>query len=370
MSFPPVDPTHSSGSEPEHQETPSSQREILVIDDDESLGKLIVRVLQKEGYQAKAIFSGTEAVSATLANRNTLLLIDNRLVDMTGLDVIESLAAQGVTVPFVIMTGQGDEHLAVKIMKSGALDYLVKDIDFLDLLPAAMNRVLKSLSMQERLKQAETSLAMRLREKEVLLREIHHRVKNNLAIIVSLLGLQSDSIVNPEDAILAFEKTRDRIMAMALIHQKLYESDDCSLVDVADYLETLTYQLFQSYCPSGRVSVDISATGILLEVDQAIPIGLILNELLTNSLQYAFPEDGTGKIQVQLLPKDQDLYVLRVSDNGVGLPPGCIDSDSLGFTLVRLLVDQLGGALNLDTGGGTCFEIDFPRSFEPISFQG
>jgi PAS domain S-box-containing protein len=210
-------------------------------------------------------------------------------------------------------------------------------------------------------KRSEEQIRTSLQEKEVLLKEIHHRVKNNLQIISSLLRLQSD---NPQDKqppeIL--QESQNRIRSMALIHEKLYTSPDISKIDFTEYIRTLAASLFISYrVDSDAVRLHVRADQMLVEVDAAIPCGLILNELVSNALKYAFPNGREGEIRIDL-HSDQEMVTFGVSDNGIGFPINLDfrNTPSLGLQLVTTLVDQLRGTIELARIGGTEFKITFP----------
>jgi PAS domain S-box-containing protein len=204
---------------------------------------------------------------------------------------------------------------------------------------------------------AEERIRLSLKEKEVLLKEVHHRVKNNLQIISSLLNLQSKYIKDSQ-ALEMFKESRNRIRSMTLIHEKLYRSKDLANLDVAEYIQNLSSNLFRSYS-SGRVSLKTQVDDILLGIDTAIPCGLIINELVSNSLKHAFPEKQ-GEIFVDL-HRDDGRFTLIVRDNGVGFPENVDfrNTDSLGLQLVCTLTDQLDGAIELNRTGGTEFKITF-----------
>ena len=204
---------------------------------------------------------------------------------------------------------------------------------------------------------AEERIRLSLKEKEVLLKEVHHRVKNNLQIISSLLNLQS-KYIKDDQALEMFKESRNRIRSMTLIHEKLYRSKDLANIDVAEYIQNLSSNLFRSYS-AGRVSLKTQVDDILLGIDTAIPCGLIINELVSNSLKHAFPEKQ-GEIFVNL-HRDDGSLTLIVSDNGVGFPENVDfrNTDSLGLQLVCTLTDQLDGAIELNRTGGTEFKITF-----------
>jgi two-component sensor histidine kinase len=195
-----------------------------------------------------------------------------------------------------------------------------------------------------------------------MLKEIHHRVKNNLQVISSLLSIQSTFLADPRDA-QHFQESRDRIRTMALVHEKLYQSDDLVNVDFCPYVERLTANLFRSYAASGgRVNLRVDVKDVRLDADRAIPCGLIVNELVTNALKYAFPGGRNGTVTVTMRP-DDDFYLLIVSDDGVGMPADfdLAETESLGLQLVNMLASQLDGTVKMDTSPGTRFEIRFRK---------
>jgi PAS domain S-box-containing protein len=212
-------------------------------------------------------------------------------------------------------------------------------------------------------KREEAKIKSSLREKEVLLKEIHHRVKNNLQIISSLLNLQSAHIRDPR-ALEVFKEGQGRVRSMALIHEKLYQSDDLARVDFSEYISNLAAYLFRSYAVNaGGVRLSVEAEGVMLGVDAAIPCGLIINELVSNSLKHAFPGGKGGSIEITLRPDGPERLRLCVSDDGVGLPPGfdVHDTPSLGLQLVNTLARQLGGAVEVGGGAGAEFNITFRK---------
>ncbi|KAM3111737.1 PAS domain S-box protein [Phormidesmis sp. 146-33] len=210
-------------------------------------------------------------------------------------------------------------------------------------------------------KRAENQIRESLQEKEVMLKEIHHRVKNNLQVISSLLKLQAGYI--KDDRILeVFKESQNRVRAMALIHEKLYQSEDLAKTDFAEYIRSLVNDLFRSYSISSRaVSLNLTVEDVRLSIDTAIPCGLIINELVSNSLKYAFSTEKFGQISIALSAETNDRYLLVVQDDGSGLPSD-IDfrkTKSLGLQLVCNLTRQLQGTLDLDRENGSTFKINF-----------
>ena len=211
--------------------------------------------------------------------------------------------------------------------------------------------------------QAEQQIRASLQEKEALLKEINHRVKNNLQLVSSLLRIQSATIED-EQALQAFRQSQDRVRSIALIHEKLYQSKDMARIDLADYLRSLTSSLFLSYGSSSEaIELKIHAEGVHLGVDTAIPCALIINELVSNSLQHAFPGGMEGEIRIELR-SEENQSVQMVSDNGVGFPKDfdLRNTGTLGMELVRTLVDQLEGTIELDRSGGTAIKIMFTEA--------
>ncbi|MCK9151859.1 sensor histidine kinase [Methanobacterium alcaliphilum] len=219
--------------------------------------------------------------------------------------------------------------------------------------------VIRQLISIYEIKKAEESLKKSLNEKEIMLKEIHHRVKNNLQIVSSLISLQSNNVSSEEDLEL-FKKSRDRIKSMSMIHENLYQSDNLAQINFNNYLQTMTQQLLVSYDLHGKLDYNLDCDDVYLGIETAIPCGLLVNEIISNSMKHAFPEGESGLITVQLksLP---DKYQLIISDNGVGLPENLDlkNCNSLGLQLVQNLSKQINGELDIKNNQGTQFKIEF-----------
>jgi len=223
----------------------------------------------------------------------------------------------------------------------------------------AQGFVCVALNLAQR-KAAEEQLRASLAEKELLLREVHHRVKNNLQVISSLLSLQTQEAADPRVAEL-FQESQGRIRSMALIHEQLYRSGMLAQVDFAEYLEQLTTQLAGTFDAAGQsIRLKLSAEPIPLPLDLAIPCGMIVNELVSNAMKHAFPQGEGGEIEVRFR-REQDQYVLLVCDDGIGVPPasGSEKPETLGMRVVEALVRQLGGAYQTERQQGTAFTVRF-----------
>jgi PAS domain S-box-containing protein len=215
------------------------------------------------------------------------------------------------------------------------------------------------------MKIAEDKIRASLREKEVLLKEIHHRVKNNLNIIGSLLGLKRDSTDNPA-AKDALRESISRVYSMALIHEKLYHSEDLSNINVGEYLESLTASILKNYNVLFPVKIEQNCIDINLDIETMIPLGLILNELMTNSIKYAFTDKKKGNIRIDLEVSGPHMIRFIYYDSGQGIPAG-VDIDNpltLGLQLIKDLVKQMHGKLLLQKDGEMRYEIEFPFGLE------
>lgn len=201
-----------------------------------------------------------------------------------------------------------------------------------------------------------------MEDKEMLIKEIHHRVKNNLMIIASLLNMQS-YYIKDEEAKAYFKESENRAQSMALIHERLYRTGDLQNVELGDYITSLAKDLFGTYVTNpDKVKMEIEVENVKLHIDSMIPLGLIINEVVTNTLKYAFPEDKTGTLIIKFYKKGNEFF-LTVKDDGVGIPKDfdIEKSDSLGMQLITNLTQQLDGELEIIKSPGATFNIKFPE---------
>jgi PAS domain S-box-containing protein len=211
------------------------------------------------------------------------------------------------------------------------------------------------------IKKSEKIILRSLEEKEVLLREIHHRVKNNMQIVSSLLRLQSQNIEDKKYRDI-FIDSQNRIHAMALIHEKLYQSESLAQINFKEYIDGIVSNIFESYGQKSNIKLDINIENILINIDNAVPCGLIINELVTNSLKYAFPDGRQGIIKISVKSNDNGLIQLSISDDGIGIPKDLDirNTKTLGLTLITALAEnQLNGELIINREKGTEFQINF-----------
>jgi PAS domain S-box-containing protein len=205
-------------------------------------------------------------------------------------------------------------------------------------------------------------LTRRVREREVLLREIHHRVKNSLQLVSSIFTLHGRLLEGP--ALAAMQDAQSRVQSIALVHERLHESDSLAEIDLAQYLRELAGSVVQAMGPRDRVQLEVVVEPIRLPLDQAMPCGLVVSELVTNALRHAFADGRAGRIRVVARMLERDRVEIAVQDDGVGMPPE-IDLDrptSLGLDLVATLTRQLDASLSLDLGPGSLFRFAFARA--------
>jgi two-component system, sensor histidine kinase PdtaS len=202
------------------------------------------------------------------------------------------------------------------------------------------------------------SLHNLVHEKEWLLKEIHHRVKNNLQVVMSLLNSQS-AYIDSEAALTAIHDSQHRVHAMSLIHQKLYNSENVSSIDMSFYIRELVSYLADSFDTGQRIKFDLNIEPLQMDVSQAVPLGLILNEAITNALKYAFPDNRNGVISISLYNVNEGHYLLNISDNGVGIPKDSKNKGSLGMSLMKGLSEDLDGNFSIENNNGTIIKISF-----------
>jgi len=348
----------------------------IVMIDDSPEDRALFRIVLEEVYgPSLQFFEAPDAAAGLMTCREVTpdcVLLDYNLPDMTGLEFLAQLRLETPvhqpTLAVVMLTALGSDHVALEAMRSGAQDYLLKSRMSGPALRMAIQRATQKVDLIRELREEHARLARSLREKEVLIKEVHHRVKNNLQVIASLLRLQEKAATD-DTAKAVLRECQNRVQAMAVIHDQLYESGDLREVNVAQQANLLMTNLFHSFGVdpariSGQVVVcPIPGGGPLsLGVDQAIPAGLILNEAISNALKHAFPDGRRGSVHVEANAQDGQVS-LAVIDDGVGLPQDLSSRarKSLGLHIVDILARQLRGTTELTTGSGTIFRLSFPE---------
>lgn len=353
----------------------SGIHEILIIDDTLANLQLLTDIFTGQGYQVRQASSGRLALRTLEMKAPDLILLDISMPEMDGYEVCRRLKSDERTraVPVIFISAYNEVAEKVKGFNAGGVDFVTKPFAPQEVLARAATHI-RLRDLTERLEQkvheatgeltaANQQLRNALAERDVLLKEIHHRVKNNLQIVSSLLDLQTNAIIDDQSRSF-FQESRNRIQAMAMIHEILYETSDFVMIDFGRYLERLLASLFQIYVPDGRISRLVDVGDVALGLDEAIPCGLIINELVSNALKYAFPDGRSGEVKVGLNREDDGLITLTVEDDGVGLPRGLDfrETETLGLQLVALLVQQMQGTIDLKSAPGTLFSIRFPEN--------
>lgn len=389
---------------------------ILVVDDNSSNLDLLCRILSKKKYKIIQATSGRDALKQTCLHHPELILLDIMLPDLDGFEVCRLIKKKPdvKNIPIVFMTGLTDMTNKLKAFELGASDYITKPFEKAELLArlksqllvsnlrktlAQQNNILRQeidqkyeaevllLDINERLidsnkflkseienrkiveaklqqeiverKQAESKVKQSLVEKDLLLKEIHHRVKNNLFIVSSLLEAQVDYIDDLE-VIKMLEDSQNRITSMALIHEQLHDSSNLFKIDFYQYITALVEYINNSYSIK-EITFDLDVIETDLNIETAHPCGLIVNELIANSLEHAFCDRDEGKIAIKFSQDQAGYYHLFIKDDGIGFPEdqNFYQSESLGLELVSTLVEQLEGTIEMKNCDGTEINIIF-----------
>ena len=331
---------------------------VLQVEDSESDAALVNRILRKAGYEVLSIrVESRESMRAALAQQSwDVVIADYSVPQFDAPQALEVLHESALDIPFLVVSGQIGEDCAVEMMRNGAHDYLMKNC--LTRLAPAVEREIRQAQGRAERRRTEAVVRKELQEKEVLLKEIHHRVKNNLQIVSSLLNMQARR-VRGYQAKDAFRESEHRVQSMAMIHEFLYQNSTFSCLNLVNYLRRVGDYLAASYGIRG-VQCTVAGEPAYLNLDYAIPCGLIVNELISNCYKHAFPKNQ-GLIQVAVQHEGSRFQVV-VEDNGVGVPGqfSLSRGKSLGLLLIETLaVNQLHGTIEIERGEGTRCRLTF-----------
>ena len=325
---------------------------VALYDEENDTLSLPFDVDEKDHFET---FPAGKSLSAYVIKTGKPLLVNDKVFEK----LVNSGEVEEVATPSKIWMGSplkvGNKKTGIIVVQSYTDPDLYSEKD-LEILEFASYEI--AIAIEH--KQVEEQIIKSLKEKEVLLMEVHHRVKNNMQVISSLLKLQSRYIENKETLEL-FRVSQNRIRSMALIHQKLYQTRDFAKIDLSEYVKSLSVSLISSFNVSPKkIKLNIDIKDVWLNINSAIPCGLIINELLSNSLKHAFPEGREGEISV-IMTKNDKKYTLVVKDNGVGMPDNfdMEKEETLGLMLVSSLTQQLHGSFENSVDKGTTFKIDF-----------
>jgi len=342
---------------------------VLQIEDSKRDAELIVCLLEKDGYTVDSLrVQNAQGVRDALARMPwDVVICDHNMPQFDAPTALGILRESGLDIPFIVVSGAIGEDIAVQMMKSGAHDYLTKNN--LARLGAAVTRELRDAdtrrerrNAEEALRETVDRLQSALDEKTVLLKEVHHRVKNNLAVVSSLLALKADA-TGDRKARLALAESQQRVQSIALVHEHLYGTDSLGRINFAEYARELVQGVRSAFAVGDRfIGLDFELEPIELSIELAVPCALILNELLSNAFKYAFADGQTGQIRISFRQPEPGRCELAVEDDGVGLPPGRLGAQnkSLGLRIVRILTNQLNGSIEQKERPGTRIVLRFP----------
>jgi two-component sensor histidine kinase len=344
---------------------------LLYIDDDKALARLVARGLSRLGFKVEHAAGGSEGLERLEQGGIDVIALDQYMPGLDGLETLERIMAIPNAPPVVFVTASQDSSIAVTALKAGAADYLVKDArgDFIPLLRVAVDGALRQAELQRARNEAEAEVhasrdryAALAAEREVLLREVNHRVGNSLQIIASLLHLQANSSTD-DDVKAALTNAMGRVAAVAQVHRRLYTSHDLNSVLLNQYLDALLEDLRRSAEGERMSRLTLKAEPIEIDPDRAVAIGIVVNELVMNAVKYAYP-DCAGPIHVVLDGKGEEV-VLSIADNGVGIDAknGDPRSTGMGQRIVSAMAAKLEATVERDPNhDGTRIVLRFRRS--------
>ncbi|MFZ6031131.1 MAG: histidine kinase dimerization/phosphoacceptor domain -containing protein [Chloroflexota bacterium] len=335
---------------------------ILIVEDSENDAGLARHEIATalERCEFRQVSDRCGYLEALASFRPDLIITDYSMPQFDGMAALQLALAFAPQTPVIVWTGSINEDIAVQCMKAGANNYVLKD-NIKRLGPAAVHALDEQKVLNEK-RQADEQIKRALIEKETLLRELYHRTKNNMSVIIALLDLQLAE-TGDERLRAAFADMQNRIRSMALVHQKLYEAGDLSRINLKEYAADLLALLTASYRISpAKVQVTMAMGDVFVSIDTAIPCGLVLNELISNAFKHAFPAERTGKICLHLAQTQEGYIELQVADDGVGFPVG-FDSrrdGRLGLqTVFALAESQLEGQVRFTSQHGVHCAIAF-----------
>jgi two-component sensor histidine kinase len=356
---------------------PAKGTRVLYIDDDPGIGRLVQRHLQRMGWDVALAGSGEHGLALAAAERFDAIALDHYMPGQDGLEVLGALCALPDPPPVIFVTGAEEPRIAVAALKSGAADYVVKDVqgEFIELLGASITQEMERARLrrerdaaEREVRESRDRLEALAAQQAVLLREVNHRVANSLQLITSLIELQARKVSDPA-ARTMLRQAAERVEAVTLVHRRLYTGDNVEFVEMDDYLAGLVEELQRAVLaaegsdPEAARRIRLVADPIRVETDKAVPIGLIVNELVTNALKYAYPKEQPGKVRITLRRgQEQGGEALRlvVEDDGVGYPQEDVTpkGSGLGSLIVGSMAQSLRATVELDRGHrGTRFVV-------------
>ena len=321
---------------------------ILYIDDDAGLRRLAERALARRGFAVTSVADGATGVMLCGERTFDLVAVDHYMPGLDGLETLQRLGVLPVPPPVIYVTGTDEGRVAVAALKAGAADYVVKSVgeDFYDLLAGTIENVLARTALERDKAAAEDQLRVTNARLETLLKEMNHRVANSLQLVSAMVSLQASALTGAAKQALA--DTQGRIAAVAQVHRRLYTSDAVESVDMQEYLGAIVDELGQTWCGESR-AVTLAADPIRLSTDRAVSLGVIVNELVSNACKYAYGGRDGGEIRVVLTREGDDIFLLAVEDDGIGLTADAAPRGTgLGTRLLKAMAQSLQSVVVYD----------------------
>jgi two-component sensor histidine kinase len=345
---------------------------VLYIDDDPGIARLVQRRLERGGAAVRIATDGAAGVALAAAESFDAIALDHYMPGRDGLEVLADLRALPECPPVVFVTAAEEPRIAVAALKEGAADFVIKDVGgaFLDLLEPTLRQAVAAARMRRAKEEAEREvresrdrLERLAAQQAIMLREVNHRVANSLQLISSLIALQGRRVPDP-DARDMLRRAAERVDAVALVHRRLYTSNDVEFVEMGQYLTGLLDEFRRALEADGEDNrIELHAEPVRIETDKAVSIGLIVNELVTNAIKYAYPRGAGGPVRVTFGRSEADGVKLVVEDEGIGYPEAALPAkgSGLGAMIVSAMADTLHGTIALDPNWrGTRFVLDVP----------
>jgi two-component sensor histidine kinase/CheY-like chemotaxis protein len=341
---------------------PNRTPHVLYVDDDPGLARLVEKAMQRRGFRYTHATSGEEGVARIREGGIDVVVLDHYLPTGTGLDVLSEIGEIEDKPTVVYVTGSAETAVAVAALKLGATDYVPKTLseEFMELLFTAIDHAIDRVRLNRAKAKAERDTLEARERAEMLLGEVNHRVANSLAMVAALVGLQANAVVDSE-AKRALAETQARIHAIAGVHRHLYTSDDVRSVQVADYIHSLVGELETSVQLDGRTaSLKVAVDSFPLPTEKVASLGVMLIELVTNALKYAYAGRDAGEVRISMLRRDSSVE-LCVEDDGIGWNgTGPAQGTGLGSRIVKAMAHSLAANVAYESeGGGTRVRVTF-----------
>ncbi len=345
------------GGEPIEAHPPARSHRLLYIDDDPALCRFVQRQLNRLGHTVEVAGDGDTGLARVADGGFDAVALDHYMPGRDGLDILDAIRSLPDAPPVIFVTGTSDSRIAVSALKAGATDYVVKDVggEFVELLEAALRSAVAGVVLRREKEQADRAIVEArdrfeslAAERQVLMREVNHRVGNSLQLVAAFLHLQANGSASAETRAALNEANR-RVLAIAQVHRRLYTSDDVKAVALDSYLAALVDDLREPGDAAVK-QLSLEAVAVMIDADSAVTIGVIVTELVINAMKYAYP-GGTGPVRVMLEDDGEAHYRLIVEDDGVGKAAPAASgapSSGIGRTIINAMASKLQATIAYD----------------------